>query len=529
MARDDLQIIKKGYSRDRYTPSQYQELAKCMVDPIYFIEKYMMIQHAIQGRVPFKMYPFQHRMIRAMHENRYTILMTSRQIGKTTCAAGYLLWKAMFSADSTILIAANIYVSAFEIMEKIRFAYENLEQYNWLRAGVTEYNKGSIVFDNGSRIISRATTQSAGRGLAITVLYLDEFSFVLPRIAEEFWAAMSPTLATGGACIITSTPNSDEDQFAQIWHGANENFDDTGQEIAGGVGRNGFFPVKVKWDEHPDRDGKWAIEQRMKIGNDRFLREFEAEFIIADQTLINGMTLQSLTAANPLFNIDDIRWYAEPEANHVYGVALDPAMGTGGGDFAAIQIFDLSTMTQIAEWRDTKTRIDGQIQILLKILYFIYQTMDLDSRQEGEPEIYWSVENNTLGEAALLVIEQVGEENFPGYFVHEPKKSGGGGHRKGLYTGNKSKLSACSRVKKLIESNKMQIKSKPLISELKTFVRGDGSYKAKSGSHDDLVMATMLIIRIFQIVSGWETNINSSINEDFSIDDMTIEPMPIIM
>jgi hypothetical protein len=75
----------------------------------------------------------------------------------------------------------------------------------------------------------------------------------------------------------------------------------------------------------------------------------------------------------------------------------------------------------------------------------------------------------------------------------------------------------------------MRIRSKPLISELKTFVRGAGSYQAKSGSHDDLVMATALIIRIFQIVSEWETNINTSINEDFSLDDMTIEPMPIIM
>jgi phage terminase large subunit-like protein len=170
MGKNDIQILKKGYSRDRFTSSQYEELARCMIDPIYFIEKYMLIQHAMHGRVPFKMYPFQHKMVRAMHENRFTVLLTARQSGKTTCAAGYLLWKAMFCQDSTILIAANVHIAAYEIMEKIRFAYENLEQYNWLRAGITEYNKGSISFDNGSRIISRATTPSAGRGLAITCL-----------------------------------------------------------------------------------------------------------------------------------------------------------------------------------------------------------------------------------------------------------------------------------------------------------------------------------------------------------------------
>jgi hypothetical protein len=89
----------------------------------------------------------------------------------TTCAASYILWKAMFEADSTILIAANKFVQALEIMDKVRFAYENLEQVNWLRAGIVEYAKGTIVFDNGSRIVSRATAPDAGRGLALSLLY----------------------------------------------------------------------------------------------------------------------------------------------------------------------------------------------------------------------------------------------------------------------------------------------------------------------------------------------------------------------
>jgi hypothetical protein len=77
----------------------------------------------------------------------------------------------MFEADSTILIAANKFVQALEIMDKVRFAYENLEQVNWLRAGIVEYAKGTIVFDNGSRIVSRATAPDAGRGLALSLLY----------------------------------------------------------------------------------------------------------------------------------------------------------------------------------------------------------------------------------------------------------------------------------------------------------------------------------------------------------------------
>ena len=47
-----------------------------------------------------------------------------RQSGKTTTAAGYLLWYAMFHPDQTILIAAHKYTGAQEIMQRIRYGYE---------------------------------------------------------------------------------------------------------------------------------------------------------------------------------------------------------------------------------------------------------------------------------------------------------------------------------------------------------------------------------------------------------------------
>jgi len=92
-------------------------------------------------------------------------------------------------------------------------------------------------------------------------------------MAEEFWTSLSPTLSTGGKCIITSTPNQDDDQFAQIWKQANRRVDEYGNETE--VGVNGFRPYKVHWSEHPDRDENWAAEERGKIGEERFRREHE--------------------------------------------------------------------------------------------------------------------------------------------------------------------------------------------------------------------------------------------------------------
>ena len=99
----------------------------------------------------------------------------------------------------------------------------------------------------------------------------DEFAFVRPGIAKEFWTSIAPTLATGGKAIITSTPNSDEDQFALLWKGANKCEDSYGNPTELGI--NGFRAYRSYWNEHPDRDEKWANEQRAQLGDDRFRRE----------------------------------------------------------------------------------------------------------------------------------------------------------------------------------------------------------------------------------------------------------------
>lgn len=102
----------------------------------------------------------------------------------TTTAAGYLLWYAMFVPDSTILIAAHKYSGAQEIMQRIRYAYELCP--NHIRAGVITYNRGSIEFDNGSRIIAQATTDNTGRGMSITLLYCLDGDTTFIKIRDKY-------------------------------------------------------------------------------------------------------------------------------------------------------------------------------------------------------------------------------------------------------------------------------------------------------------------------------------------------------
>lgn len=454
----------------------------------------------------------------------------------TTVAAAFLLWKAMFTDDFTVLITANNYNQALEIMERVRYAYEGLPDH--IRAGVREYNKSSIHFDNRSRIISRATTAHAGRGLSISLLYVDEFAAIPPNIAKSFWTAIRPTLANGGACIITSTPLSDEDQFAQIWKGAIDNTDEHGNLLPGGVGRNGFFATKFTWRDHPDRDEKWAETERASLGPVKFLVEHECEFVGDSDTLINPLVFSRLHAKPPAFYIGAARWYHEPDPNRAFIVALDPSLGMNG-DYGAIEVFQLPEMIQVAEWQSNNLAPRLQAAALREVLISLDYTLREHPQQINDPELFWTFENNTIGEAILQIVEDSGEDRFPGMLVTERKRKNMPQPRvrRGMNTTPKRKLSACARLKSLIETDRMDIRSQNLISELKNFVAVGSSYKAKSGEHDDLVSATMLAIRAIDVMFSWGVQAGS-LREYIQDDEISyasndespyIEAMPVVI
>lgn len=270
MSTVDTSLIKKPHLNEKYTKEQLLEVAKCFNDPIYFANNHCFIQHPVKGKVPFALFDYQERLITTYHNYRHVVAMMPRQCGKTTCAASYLLWYAMFHEDSTILIAAHKRDGASEIMQRVRFMYESLSDY--IRAGIVSYNRGSIEFDQGSRIISTATTETTGRGMSITLLYVDEMSYIRNNVVESFWGSLGPTIAEGGRVIITSTPDQEHHLFARLVKDADRTIDEFGNQTD--VGVNGFKYFTALWNEHPDRDDDWAKEQLAKLGEERFRREF---------------------------------------------------------------------------------------------------------------------------------------------------------------------------------------------------------------------------------------------------------------
>jgi hypothetical protein len=80
----------------------------------------------------------------------------------------------------------------------------------------------------------------------------------------------------------------------------------------------------------------------------------------------------------------------------------------------------------------------------------------------------------------------------------------------------------------MIENDKMTVRSKPLLSELKGFVATGSSFQAKSGMTDDLVSATLLAIRMMTVLKDWDPRIYNSFNQADEYEDYEA-PMPIFV
>jgi hypothetical protein len=217
--------------------------------------------------------------------------------------------------------------------------------------------------------------------------------------------------------------------------------------------------------------------------------------------------LVSLQGVDPVRQMGQVRWYKHPHPSCTYVVSLDPSAGTGG-DYSAIQVLELPTMEQVAEWQHNKTPVEGQMRTMMEIMQYL--------RELQVKQIYWSVENNTIGEAALVVIRDTGEESFPGEFLHEPKKVAGKRARKGFHTSHRTKMEACLSFKRYVETDKIKLRSKALLSEIKNFVAKGNSFSAKPGEHDDLVMSLLLGVRMIDYIATFEDEVYDVINSNLT-------------
>ncbi len=480
MAISKNRNIRKSGAQVEMTYEQLIEFERCMKDPIYFCRHYVMIQHPKLGSIHFDMYDYQEEMLRMYQDNRFSMVLSARQTGKSITSAAYLLWVAIFQFDKTLLIASNKNSNAMEMIYRIRYAYEHLPL--WLKPGVLEdgWNKHNVGFDNVSRIIYTATSDDSGRGGSFSLVFLDEFAFVAPAVQDEFWTSIAPTLSTGGSCIITSTPNGDSDIFAELWRGAN-------------LGNNEFVPQYVPWDAPPGRGEDFKKKEIGKIGERKWRQEYECVFLSSDALLIDSQFLINLTAelkdVRPVNAKNDVIFWDTIKKGLTYLVAVDPATGSGE-DFSVITVFEFPSLIQVAEYRSNTMSTNDLYGVLKNLLLYL---------ESFDTMVYFSIENNGVGEGLISLYEADETPPDNSEFISEE-----GAKRRGMTTTSKSKMKACVNFREMLQKRNLHIKSPILLKELKSYVRTRGSYAAQRGATDDCISACLIISRLVEEIAQFE-------------------------
>lgn len=473
-------LLKKAYVPIEYTQEQIEEVIKCSKDINYFIKTYTKIISLDRGLINFEMYPFQEDMSRTIADNRFTVIKTCRQAGKTTTSAAVILWHAIFNDSYTIAILANKLSTAREILSRVQRGYENLPK--WLQQGVITWNKTNIELENGSQIIAASTASSAIRGFSINFLYLDEFAFVPRNIQDDFFTSVYPTIISGTntKVVITSTPNG-FDLFYKIWINSVE-------------GRNEYANFSVSWWDVPGRDDEWREKTIANTSEDQFRQEFEAEFLGSANTLISPNVLRSLTFTTPISSHYEgsLTVYKEPEKGGVYFCVVDTSRGVGM-DASAFVVIDVSSVPYEVVACYKNNIIDP----------LVYPDV-IHNVVKNYNEAYTLVEINDNGQQIADILHHDYEYEHI-IFTSVKGRAGqviGGGFsssvQRGVRTTKQVKRIGCSNAKTMIEKEKIKLHDFNLINELSTFIQKGTSYEADIGSHDDLTMCVVLF--------AWATN-----------------------
>lgn len=476
----DNPLLKQAGVQQEWTKEQVDEWVKCSQDIVYFIKTYVKIVSLDEGLINFDLWPFQEDLASTIEANRFTIIKTCRQAGKTTVTAATILWHVIFKDQYGCAILANKQDTAKEILSRVQKAYENLPF--WLQQGVVSWNKTRVELENGSKLFASSTASSAIRGFSINFLYLDEFAFVQRNIQDEFFKSVYPTIISGTQTkiVITSTPNG-FDLFYKIWTDSVE-------------GRNEYVHQAVNWWSVPGRDEEWKKKTIANTSEDQFRQEFEAEFIGSSGTLLSPSCLSRLTFSNPLLERYEgsLRVYKEPIPENYYVCVVDPSRGYGIDDSAFI-IVDVTKNPYelVAVYNDNEI----SPLILPSIIHDIVNTYN---------EAHVMIEINDNGQQiADILMGDLEYENV----IHTATKGragqqmgGGFGQQMqpGVRTTKPVKRIGCANMKTMIENDKLVLKDYTTVNQLSTFVMKNASYEADVGYHDDIVMCLVLF--------SWGTN-----------------------
>lgn len=509
------QYLRKGNIVFEYTDDEITELARCASDIVYFAEKYAVVM-TDDGIKKVKLRDYQKRMLRNFQNERFNIVLASRQMGKTVTASIYNAWYVTFNTDKNTLLLANKSDTTKEIIDKAKVVIENLPFF--MKPGIIKYDVMNVRCDNGCRLMGQSTTAKAGIGFTIHNLYIDEFAHIHPSIADSFYENVYPTLSASkvSRLTITSTPNG-FNKFYQIYAAAER-------------GDNEYCAMRIDWWEHPDRDDEWYKRELANLGSiEAFNKQYGNEFVSSSNLLMDPVDMKRMRKAvkkyvhhdledfenvglevegfldwHPDFNVEDARY-----SENFWLFTVDIAEGNGG-DYSVINIFQVSPMDfkeienvqnpgamydffkfkQVARFRSNEHVIEDFAKVLYVLAVDIFYSEN----------VKLIVEFNTYGSVLFQYLRTVFpqrndfDEEMLVRFKHRHDSRT---LKPGIKLKSDNKAIFCQNFSKLYKNNRFEITDESTVMEASLFgTLPNGSYGAQMGN-DDLIMSCITATEFF--------------------------------
>jgi hypothetical protein len=457
---------------------------RCKNDPVYFIKNFCYIRNPDVGKEKFNLYPFQEKLLRIIvkgdkHSN--IIINKSRQLGISTLMAAYCVWEIVFKPDREILVIATKRDVAINLIDKVKYMYDNLPPYllgdSKHRSGkrgdnIESYNKQSIVLKNKSKIFAVAASSDAGRSYSPNLLIIDEAAHI--EDIDTIYTSIKPALTVAGRCIALSSPKGQSNWFYRTFKGAQ-------------LGRNTFLPIELKWNVHPDRDETWFARESADMSPQEIAQEFNCDFLASGDTVIDPQYLK-LAEQHLMEPVDkmgytrDLWIWKHPEPGRKYILASDVARGDGS-DYSTFHVIDNNTAEQVAEIQ-TKLSPTDFARVILSTAFMYNEALVV-------------VENNGLSYA---VVEQIVNSNYPNMYYTTKggidmiyneftRKYMNSDKVPGFTNSTRIRPILVDKIKEYFKNNAFTMRSARLANELNSFIWHNGKAQADKGENDDLVIA----------------------------------------
>lgn len=493
-----------GFSKQK----QVNEIIQCGRDPNYFFKNYLKIQHPVRGLIPFDTFDFQDDCVEHFKDNRFNIVLKSRQLGLSTLVAAYSVWMAIFQKEKNILIIATKLSVAQNFITKVKTMIRSLPKW-LLLPEIVANNKQLIQFSHGSQIKAIPTSEDAGRSEALSLLIVDEAAFV--RNFDTIWTGIYPTISTGGRVIILSTPNGAGGQYYKLYTQAES-------------GLNEFNAIKLPWDVHPERDEEWFQKTTSNMSKRQIAQEFLCDFTTSGDTFLDNAVIDRMRSvivppAERAGEDKNVWIWKYPLSEHSYILSADVARGDAK-DFSTFHVIDCLTGEIVCEYKG-KIRPDN-FAVLLNEYGLKYNKALL------------CPENNSYGYATILKLIELRYPRL--YYKRKSKVAYVGNYippttpeQAGFNTNGRTRGTILAKLEEMLRNNQLICYSSRFYEELKVFTWQSGKAQAKRGFNDDLVMSLAIGSWLYDASSDYSKNskdLNSAMLAAMSFQSKTYDQTP---